>query len=117
MAEESELLKSQVASLNSELESKTVELMKLRRDFSTLAVNNESELAKKTEELRIALETVAHLKETNQKLTDQSENLIEKLSSQRESYDVMINNFHQELSAQTRLAQLYKGSYFILASD
>lgn len=104
-----ELLRKQVETLSEELEDKTVELLNLRRAKATQSVNNESELATKTEELRIALETIADLKATNEKLTERAEELLEKLTSQRESYDIMMDNFHQELSAQTKLAQLYKG--------
>lgn len=111
MEQEANLLKSQVQTLTDELEVKTDELMDLRRTMAVKAVSNESELVTKTEELRIAVETIADLKDANEKLSNRSEELLEKLSSQRESYDVMMDNFHQELTAQTKLAQLYKGTY------
>lgn len=111
LEQEANLLKSQVQTLTDELEVKTDELMDLRRTMAVKAVSNESELVTKTEELRIAVETIADLKDANEKLSNRSEELLEKLSSQRESYDVMMDNFHQELTAQTKLAQLYKGTY------
>jgi len=107
--QESQLLQTRITSLSQDLEEKTVELMELKKTSTSRSMNAESTLAAKTEELRIALEAVEDLKEINERLSTKSEQLLSSLSSQRESYDVMMDNFHQELSAQTKLAKLYQG--------
>lgn len=105
------MLKSQLESVTEELNKQTTELAKLKRENSTKAVSFETELSQKTQELKIAQDTITDLTDSNKELLKKVESLLEKLAEQRNSSDEMCNNFQQELHAQTKLSELYKGEF------
>lgn len=107
--QESNLIKSQLQSVTDELNKQTSELTKLKKENATKFVTLEAEIAEKTQQLKIAQESIADLKDTNEKLVQKVESTLEKLMEQRKSTDEMFDNFQQELQAQTKLSQLYKG--------
>ena len=68
----------------------------------------ETQVARLTEEARNALRSKNILMEESQEIQSRAENLAEKLRDSRESERKLEEKFRAELSAQTRLANLYK---------
>ena len=114
LEQESLLLKNQIQCLNEELNKQTAELACLKKENSTKFVLLESEISEKTQQLKISEVTILDLKESNEKLSQKVESLLQKLLEQRNSSDQMFDNFQQELQAQTKLTQLYQGLFFFL---
>ena len=60
--------------------------------------------------MRIEKELNAKLQKGNQELTDRIEELTRRLKEQANKEDQMLENFQQEIRAQTKLADVYKGN-------
>ncbi|PSN32802.1 Nucleoprotein TPR [Blattella germanica] len=99
----------QIQTLTEDLNKHASELMSARREYNTRLLVLESQLEQKTEELQIATQSNEDIKSTNVTLTGKLETLMQKLASQREGESKMRETFEQELQAQTRLANIYKG--------
>ncbi|KAJ9578533.1 hypothetical protein L9F63_005262 [Diploptera punctata] len=109
MNKEQEFLKKQIQTLTEDLNKHASELMNARREHNTRLLTLETQLAQKTEELEILTQSNEEMKSHNGSLTDKLEMLMQKLASQREGESKMRDTFEQELQAQTRLANVYKG--------
>lgn len=54
------------------------------------------------------------LQAANNRLTERIEDLTTRLKEQTEKEDNLVENFQQEIKAQTKLADLYKGMYLFI---
>lgn len=59
--------------------------------------------------MRIEKEHNANLKKGNRELGERIDDLTNKLKEQAEKEDRIVENFQQEIRAQTKLADVYKG--------
>ncbi|XP_023716827.1 nucleoprotein TPR isoform X2 [Cryptotermes secundus] len=107
--QEQDQLRKQVQNLTEDLDKHTAELMNMRREHTNKHLLLQSQLSQITEELHIANQSNEELKSTNATLVGKLETAMQKLVSQRESESKMRDTYEQELTAQTRLAQIYKG--------
>ncbi|XP_012270418.1 nucleoprotein TPR isoform X2 [Orussus abietinus] len=107
--QERTLLTQQMASLEEELAKRTSELQSVRAEASARALLTDTRLAQREEELRIANEANAQLRETNTNFQRRCEELAQKLEEQRTHELSMHASYREEVGAQTRLADLYKG--------
>lgn len=108
MAQEKKMMKNQIESLESDLNRNISELHALKREAQLKNVTIETRLQEKTEELKIASSTIAHLTESNNSLSNSVEELNLKLLKQGEESYKMIEQYKKELASQTRLMELYK---------
>ena len=109
MEEEREYLNVQVRSLNKELAKKNEEVMAARRDAITKSSGLREQFEETTEKLRMAEQREAARAEDLTSTEARVEELSEKLKKARDSELKLEENYRQELSAQTKLADLYKG--------
>ena len=103
------LLSQQMASLEEELAKRMSELQATRAESSARALLTDTRLAQREEELRIANDATAQMRETFASLQRRCDELTQKLEDQRIHEISMHGNYREEISAQTRLADLYKG--------
>ncbi|GBP80228.1 Nucleoprotein TPR [Eumeta japonica] len=108
MEQERVLLNSQITSLTEEVNRLTSELQTVRLNNTSRAVNLETQLAEKVEELNAANETIAQLNELKKNLTNRAENLSQRLLEQREIENKITENYKKELDAKSKLADLFK---------
>ncbi|GLV34014.1 Megator [Carabus blaptoides fortunei] len=109
MEQEKVFLNNQIKNLTEDLNKRAAELQNLRHEHTTRLILLETKLSKKSEELRIATETIASLTANNKSLVAKAEELNEKMKKQRDDEIKLQESFNNELLAQTRLAELYKG--------
>lgn len=105
---EKELLNSQIASLRENLNLNMAELMALRQETTSTAVQNDIDLKQKTEELRAANATISQLTEANQTLSNQCEENIQKLRDQMAESGRLIDHYQKECDSKIKIADLYK---------
>lgn len=98
-----------MASLEEELSKRTAELQTTRAESSARALLTNTRLQQRDEELRIANEAVAQLREAVGNSVRRSNELAQKLEEQRSHELSMHSSYREEVGAQTRLADLYKG--------
>ena len=103
------LLVQQMAGLEEELSKRTSELQTTRAESSARALLTETRLQQREEELRIANESVTQLREANSTFQRRCDELAQKLEEQRSHELSMHSSYREEIGAQTRLADLYKG--------
>lgn len=108
MEQEKAFLNNQIRNLSEDLNKRAAELQNLRHEHTTSHILLETKLTKKSEELRIATENIQSLMANNKQLSTRAEELNEKLKQQRDTEIKLQESFNNELSAQTRLAELYK---------
>lgn len=109
MEREKQFMNQQIQNLTEDLNRRASELQNLRCDNTSQLVLLESKLTKKSEELKIANENIEFLTSNNNALSTKAEDLNEKLIKQRDNEERLQESFNNELQAQTRLADLYKG--------
>lgn len=109
MEQEKVFLNNQIKNLTEDLNKRAAELQNLRHEHTTRLILLETKLSKKSEELRIATENIASLTANNKTLVAKAEELNEKMKKQRDDEIKLQESFNNELLAQTRLAELYKG--------
>lgn len=108
MEQEKLILTNQIQSLTDDLNRNINELQTIRRDNTLRSLTLDTKLTEKTEELKIANNTILHLTETNNSLIAKAEDLTEKLRSTSEDTGKMMNHYKKELQSANRLADLYK---------
>ncbi|XP_033366951.1 nucleoprotein TPR [Bombus vosnesenskii] len=109
LEQERTLLSQQMASLEEELAKRMSELQSTRAEASARALLTDTRLAQRDEELRIANEATAQLRELYTSLQRRCDELSQKLEEQRTHEISMHASYREEIGAQTRLADLYKG--------
>ncbi|KAG6796804.1 nucleoprotein TPR [Apis mellifera caucasica] len=109
LEQERTLLSQQMAGLEEELAKRMSELQATRAEASARALLTDTRLAQRDEELRIANEATAQLRESYTSLQRRCDELAQKLEEQRTHEISMHASYREEIGAQTRLADLYKG--------
>ncbi|XP_062858102.1 translocated promoter region b, nuclear basket protein isoform X2 [Trichomycterus rosablanca] len=110
MNQEKELLQGQVAWLNEELKSKSETLLSLSRQKGSEILELKCSLNNKEDEITRLQDQVASLKATNENKQKQTEELINKLREAKEQQANCEEKFQNELNANIRLSNLYKGA-------
>ncbi|KAI4487065.1 hypothetical protein M0802_012054 [Mischocyttarus mexicanus] len=109
LEQERTLFAQQIAGLEEELSKRTAELQATRAEASARTLLTDTRLSQRDEELRIANESATQLRESHSSLQRRCEELSQKLEEQRTHEISMHASYREEIGAQTRLADLYKG--------
>ncbi|XP_064845440.1 nucleoprotein TPR-like isoform X2 [Oncorhynchus masou masou] len=110
MAQEKELLQDQTAWLNGELKAKSEELLALSRQKGNEILELKCRLENKEDELNRVQDQVTSLKTSSESLQKQTEDMISKLKEAKEQHASMEEKFRNELNANIKLSNLYKGA-------
>uniref|UniRef100_A0A4W5PJ12 Nucleoprotein TPR n=1 Tax=Hucho hucho TaxID=62062 RepID=A0A4W5PJ12_9TELE len=110
MEQEKELLQGQTAWLNAELKAKSEELLALSRQKGNKILELKCSLENKEDELNRVQDQVTSLKTSNESLQKQAEDIINKLKEDKEQQACMDEKFRNELNANIKLSNLYKGA-------
>ncbi|KOX78183.1 Nucleoprotein TPR [Melipona quadrifasciata] len=109
LEQERTLLSQQMAGLEEELAKRMSELQATRAEVSARTLLMDTRLSQRDEELRIANEAMVQLRESYTSLQRRCDELSQKLEEQRTHEISMHASYREEIGAQTRLADLYKG--------
>ncbi|XP_029285243.1 translocated promoter region b, nuclear basket protein [Cottoperca gobio] len=110
MEQEKELLNGQTSWLNEELKAKSEELLSLSRQKGNEILELKCNLENTKDELNRLHDQVASLKTSNEYLQKQNEDMISKLREAKEQQATMEEKFRNELNANIKLSNLYKGA-------
>ncbi|CAD6998549.1 unnamed protein product [Ceratitis capitata] len=110
MEQERTMLHNQIRTLTDDLNRNISELQSIRRENTVQGMHLEAKLSDKTEELKIAQTQCAQYKETIDRLTQNVQDLSNKLLNQNEEANKMMDFYKKELEAKTKLAELYKSN-------
>ncbi|XP_014872470.1 nucleoprotein TPR-like, partial [Poecilia latipinna] len=110
MEQEKELLHGQVSWLKDELKAKTEGLLALSREKGNEILELKCKLENKEDELTKLQDQVTSLKTSNEHLQKQSEEMINKLKEAKEQQAITEEKFRNELNANIKLSNLYKGA-------
>ncbi|KAM9848441.1 translocated promoter region b, nuclear basket protein [Aulostomus maculatus] len=110
MEQEKELLHSQTSWLNEELKAKSDELLSLSRQKGNEILELKCSLENKKDELNRVQDQVTSLKASNENLQKQHEDMISKLKEVKDQQATMEEKFRNELNANIKLSNLYKGA-------
>ncbi|XP_061093863.1 translocated promoter region b, nuclear basket protein isoform X2 [Conger conger] len=110
MEQEKDLVQSQNTWLNTELKTKSEELLSLSREKGNEILELKCNLENRKEELARLQDQVTSLKASNENLQKQTEDLINKLKEGKEQQASMEEKFRNELNAHIKLSNLYKGA-------
>ncbi|XP_035032393.2 translocated promoter region b, nuclear basket protein isoform X4 [Hippoglossus stenolepis] len=110
MEQEKELLHGQTSWLNEELKAKSEELLSLSRQKGNKILDLKCSLENKEDELNRLQDQMVSLKTSNENLQRQSEDMISKLKDAKEQQANMEEKFRNELNANIKLSNLYKGA-------
>uniref|UniRef100_A0A673VM46 Nucleoprotein TPR n=1 Tax=Salmo trutta TaxID=8032 RepID=A0A673VM46_SALTR len=110
MEQEKELLQGQTAWLNGELKAKSEELLALSRQKGNEILELKCSLENKEDELNRVQDQVTSLKTSSESLQKQTEDMISKLKEAKEQHASMEEKFRNELNANIKLSNLYKGA-------
>uniref|UniRef100_A0A3B5B4R2 Nucleoprotein TPR n=1 Tax=Stegastes partitus TaxID=144197 RepID=A0A3B5B4R2_9TELE len=110
MEQEKELLNGQTSWLNEELKAKSEELLSLSRQKGNEILELKCTVENKDDELNKLQDQVASLKTSNEHLQKQNEDMISKLKEAKEQHTTMEEKFRNELNANIKLSNLYKGA-------
>uniref|UniRef100_A0A3B3BI94 Nucleoprotein TPR n=1 Tax=Oryzias melastigma TaxID=30732 RepID=A0A3B3BI94_ORYME len=110
MEQEKELLRDQTSWLTEELKAKTEELLSLSRQKGNEILELKCALENKQDELNKIQDQVMTLKSSNENLQKQNEDTINKLKEAKEQHATMEEKFRNELNANIKLSNLYKGA-------
>ncbi|XP_062836814.1 nucleoprotein TPR isoform X2 [Anolis carolinensis] len=108
--QEKELLQNQNTWLNSELKTKTDELLRVAREKGSEILELKCSLENKKEEVSRLEEQVSGFKQSNENLQKHVEDLLVKLKEAKEQQASMEERFHNELNAHIKLSNLYKSA-------
>uniref|UniRef100_A0A8D2J779 Nucleoprotein TPR n=1 Tax=Varanus komodoensis TaxID=61221 RepID=A0A8D2J779_VARKO len=108
--QEKELLQNQNTWLNTELKTKTDELLLLAREKGSEILELKCSLENKKEEVSRLEEQVSGLKQSNENLQKHVEDLLTKLKEAKDQQANMEERFHNELNAHIKLSNLYKSA-------
>uniref|UniRef100_A0A3Q2D6B6 Nucleoprotein TPR n=1 Tax=Cyprinodon variegatus TaxID=28743 RepID=A0A3Q2D6B6_CYPVA len=110
MEQEKELLHGQMSWFKEELKAKTEELLSLSREKGNDILELKCLLENKDDELTKLHDQVTSLKTSNEHLQKQNEDMINKLKDAKEQQAIMEEKFRNELNANIKLSNLYKGA-------
>uniref|UniRef100_A0A8C0KY40 Nucleoprotein TPR n=1 Tax=Canis lupus dingo TaxID=286419 RepID=A0A8C0KY40_CANLU len=110
LEQEKELLHNQNTWLNTELKTKTDELLALGREKGNEILELKCNLENKKEEVSRMEEQMSGLKTSNENLQKHVEELLTKLKEAKEQQASMEEKFHNELNAHIKLSNLYKSA-------
>ncbi|XP_077389339.1 translocated promoter region b, nuclear basket protein isoform X2 [Festucalex cinctus] len=110
MEQEKKLLHEQTSWLNVELKAKSEELLSLSRQKGKEILDLKCSLQNKIDELNRVQEQVASLKTLNENHQKQKDDLIHKLKEAKEQQTTIEEKFRNELNANVKLSNLYKGA-------
>ncbi|XP_047192707.1 translocated promoter region b, nuclear basket protein isoform X2 [Scophthalmus maximus] len=110
MEQEKELLHGQTSWLNEELKAKSEELLSLSRKKGNEILDLKCTVENKEDELNRLQDQVASLKTSNENLQRQNEDVISKLKDVKEQQATEEEKFRNELNANIKLSNLYKGA-------
>nr|XP_009296772.1 nucleoprotein TPR isoform X1 [Danio rerio] len=110
MEQEKELLQNQNTWLNTELKSKTDELYTVSRDKGKENLELRCSLESKKEEVTRLQDQVNTLKKANDSMQKSTEDLMRKLKEAKEQRASMEEKYRNELNANLKLCNLYKGA-------
>lgn len=110
LEQEKELLQNQNSWLNTELKTKTDELLALGREKGNEILELKCNLENKKEEVLRLEEQMNGLKTSNEHLQKHVEDLLTKLKEAKEQQASMEEKFHNELNAHIKLSNLYKSA-------
>ncbi|XP_018427815.1 PREDICTED: nucleoprotein TPR [Nanorana parkeri] len=110
LEQEKELLQTQNNWLNTELRSKTDELLSVQREKGNEILKLKGSLENKKDEVDRFEEEVKRLKTSNENLQKQVEDLMNKLKEAKEQQSNAEDKFHNELKANVKLCNLYKSA-------
>ncbi|XP_036298854.1 nucleoprotein TPR isoform X3 [Pipistrellus kuhlii] len=110
LEQEKELLHNQNTWLNTELKTKTDELLALGREKGNEILELKCNLENKKEEVTRMEEQMNSLKTSNENLQKHVEDLLSKLKEAKEQQASMEEKFHNELNAHIKLSNLYKSA-------
>uniref|UniRef100_W5UJA0 Nucleoprotein TPR n=1 Tax=Ictalurus punctatus TaxID=7998 RepID=W5UJA0_ICTPU len=110
MEQEKELLQNQNTWLNSELKSKTDELLTVTKVKGIEILQLKCTLESTTDEVTRLQEEVNRLKRTSENLQKTTENLLAKLKEEKDQRIAIEEKYRNELNANMRLCNLYKSA-------
>ncbi|KAJ0065485.1 hypothetical protein NL108_012443 [Boleophthalmus pectinirostris] len=110
MDQEKELLQGQISWLNDELKAKTEELLSLSRQKGNEILDLKCCLENKDDELNKLHDQLTSCKTSNEDLQKQREEMTNKLKEAKVQQAAMEERFRNELNANIKLANLYKGA-------
>ncbi|XP_028977579.2 translocated promoter region b, nuclear basket protein isoform X2 [Esox lucius] len=110
MEQEKELLQGQTTWLNAELKAKSDELLALSRQKGNEILELKCSLENKEDELNRVQDQLTSLKTSGESLQKQAEDLINKLKEAKDQQASMEETFRNELNANIKLSNLYKGA-------
>lgn len=108
--QEREILQSQIRTLSQDLNRNVMDLQNFRRENTLHTVKLETCLSEKEAELKIAQNQCNQYKETIEQLTENTQELSQKILKQNEDAQKMMDYYKKELDAKTKLAELYKSN-------
>ncbi|XP_058055554.1 nucleoprotein TPR [Anopheles bellator] len=97
---------NQIAKLTQDHDRAQHELQMLRRDQNIRSLTVDTKLSEKTEELKLANQTIAHLSERSAELSTKVDELALKLKKQTEEASAMMDHYRKQLESQNRLCEL-----------
>uniref|UniRef100_A0A1A9WND6 Nucleoprotein TPR n=1 Tax=Glossina brevipalpis TaxID=37001 RepID=A0A1A9WND6_9MUSC len=110
MEQEGEMLHKQIQALTQDLNRNVSELQNIRRENTMQSMHLQARLTEKTEELKIAQNQCNQYKDTIERLTQNVQDLSNKMLSQNEEAQKMMDYYKKELDAKAKLAELYKSN-------
>ncbi|MEE6496310.1 hypothetical protein FKM82_002298 [Ascaphus truei] len=110
LEQEKELLQSQNTWLDTELKSKTAELLSVSREKGNEILELRYNLENKKDEVTRLEDQVTSLKSCNENLQKQAGDLLNKLKEAKEQQASVEERFHNELNANVKLSNLYKSA-------
>ncbi|XP_034166487.2 nucleoprotein TPR isoform X3 [Pangasianodon hypophthalmus] len=110
MEQEKELLQNQNTWLNSELKSKTDELLTVTKEKGIEILQLKCSLESKNDEVTRLQEEVNTLKRASENLQKTTETLMAKLKEEKDQRIAMEEKYRNELNANMRLCNLYKSA-------
>ncbi|XP_061166094.1 nucleoprotein TPR-like [Saccostrea echinata] len=109
LEDEKEALQRQIDLLNKDLSEKTQQLFNVRKEQSARNLDLQSRLEEQTDENQHLQNTIDALRKTNAEQVKKIEQYIEKLQDAHNNQVQADEQFRQELEANQKLSDLYKG--------
>ncbi|KAK3887381.1 hypothetical protein Pcinc_008498 [Petrolisthes cinctipes] len=110
LEQEQALLTRQITVLQQHLEQRSEETLTQRTTSSSTILSLQTDLNHKIEELRLEREETEQLRRQVKEKGERIQQILETLNASRESEVKLEETFRQELQAQQKLTEIYKGS-------
>ncbi|KAI1882928.1 hypothetical protein AGOR_G00239940 [Albula goreensis] len=110
LEQEKELLQKQTVWLNTELKAKTEELISVSREKGKEILELKCTLENKKDEVTRLQDQVNNLKKSNENFQKQMEASMKKMKEGKDQLLAVEEKFHNELTANIKLSNLYKGA-------